>query len=261
MINFPAVDRWSGQLLKNVQKIIGVEQDGKYGPNTANALTKYLNENKGPPSWLPSFAIDVSHHNGVLSLEWFQNKKEEGYELCYVKITEGQTYQDKYAIQNIKWAFTAGFKVGIYHFCRPDGSDSIKLLKDANLEAVNFLKSSDSVKEFLTLPACLDIESRGDKDPAIKVIEPLTGSALIEWSNDWFKNIDSLTSKCILYTGKSFFLQYLKSLPNDRDLWIAAYHSEIDLDLNGRTWKMWQYNIDNHLDHSIVDPEFFRGLK
>jgi GH25 family lysozyme M1 (1,4-beta-N-acetylmuramidase) len=66
--------------------------------------------------------IDISHWQGDLTLDWWVTAYNEGYRFVFLKATEGLEFADpKYAINKTN-AQLAGFKVGAYHFARPEKS-------------------------------------------------------------------------------------------------------------------------------------------
>jgi hypothetical protein len=61
-------------------------------------------------------ALDISsnNHNGML-FNW-PDAFAAGYEVVYIKATQGDSYLNPYLIADVKDARAAGFKVGIYHY-------------------------------------------------------------------------------------------------------------------------------------------------
>lgn len=60
--------------------------------------------------------IDVSSHNGNISVANYLTMKSYGVKGVIVKLTEYTTYQNPYAAQQIANAKAAGLKVGVYHY-------------------------------------------------------------------------------------------------------------------------------------------------
>lgn len=63
--------------------------------------------------------IDISNWQKGINLNQL---KEKGYEVCYIKITEGRGYVDPYFKENYNKAIAAGMKVGVYHYWRGTSS-------------------------------------------------------------------------------------------------------------------------------------------
>ncbi|EPH99965.1 glycosyl hydrolase family 25 [Enterococcus faecalis 20.SD.W.06] len=60
--------------------------------------------------------IDISSHNGEISVEQFQKMKNMGIKGVVVKLTEGTTYKNPLAPNQINNAKKAGLTVSTYHF-------------------------------------------------------------------------------------------------------------------------------------------------
>ncbi|MBC2826283.1 GH25 family lysozyme [Enterococcus faecalis] len=60
--------------------------------------------------------IDISSHNGEISVEQFQKMKNMGIKGVVVKLTEGTTYKNPLAPSQINNAKKAGLTVSTYHF-------------------------------------------------------------------------------------------------------------------------------------------------
>jgi GH25 family lysozyme M1 (1,4-beta-N-acetylmuramidase) len=69
------------------------------------------------PGTIPG--IDLSHWQGDLGLTWWQNAYVEGYRFVFLKATDGLSFVDPKFAVNKENAKQAGFKVGAYHFARP----------------------------------------------------------------------------------------------------------------------------------------------
>ncbi|MBI6038173.1 GH25 family lysozyme [Clostridium perfringens] len=63
--------------------------------------------------------IDISNWQKGINLNQL---KERGYEVCYIKITEGRGYVDPCFEENYNKAIAAGMKVGVYHYWRGTSS-------------------------------------------------------------------------------------------------------------------------------------------
>lgn len=60
--------------------------------------------------------IDISSNNHAGEPFNFLQAKDEGYEVVYVKATQGNNYLNEYLIADVRDAFNNGLKVGVYHF-------------------------------------------------------------------------------------------------------------------------------------------------
>ncbi|SDO53140.1 Lyzozyme M1 (1,4-beta-N-acetylmuramidase), GH25 family [Streptococcus equinus] len=79
-----------------------------------NLGTYALNADK--PVHAPSYFIDISSHNGVISVSEYQSLKSQGITGVVVKLTEGTSYTNPYARAQITNAQAAGLKVSAYHY-------------------------------------------------------------------------------------------------------------------------------------------------
>jgi GH25 family lysozyme M1 (1,4-beta-N-acetylmuramidase) len=66
--------------------------------------------------------LDISHWQGNLTPDWWVTAYNEGYRFVFLKATEGLDFIDSQFETNKTNAQEAGFKVGAYHFARPEKS-------------------------------------------------------------------------------------------------------------------------------------------
>lgn len=106
---------------KNHQYIKGnynihVYVDYTDGTSSGTNIGNYsLNADK-PAVALPSYFIDISSHNGIISVAEFNSLKQQGIQGVVVKLTEGTSYINPYASSQIANARAAGIKVSAYHY-------------------------------------------------------------------------------------------------------------------------------------------------
>ncbi|MGM9903769.1 hypothetical protein A5844_002029 [Enterococcus sp. 10A9_DIV0425] len=60
--------------------------------------------------------VDISSHNGVISVKEFETMKKYGIKGVVIKLTEGDSYKNPLAPEQIAHATDAGLKVSIYHY-------------------------------------------------------------------------------------------------------------------------------------------------
>ena len=60
--------------------------------------------------------FDISSNNHAGEPFNFLQAKDDGYEVVYVKATQGNNYLNEYLIADVRDAFNNGLKVGVYHF-------------------------------------------------------------------------------------------------------------------------------------------------
>jgi GH25 family lysozyme M1 (1,4-beta-N-acetylmuramidase) len=64
--------------------------------------------------------FDLSHHQGSISADAWQQAAEAGFSFAIVKATEGLTFTDGQFAANVQNALAAGFVVAAYHFMHAD---------------------------------------------------------------------------------------------------------------------------------------------
>ncbi|MTB64956.1 hypothetical protein GGG87_08095 [Streptococcus sp. zg-86] len=70
--------------------------------------------------------VDVSSHNGSLSVADYRSLLDKGISGVVVKLTEGTNYQNPYAKEQIQNAKAAGLKVSVYHYSHFTDSQTAK---------------------------------------------------------------------------------------------------------------------------------------
>ena len=219
---------------------------------------------KNSPVNLPvpcKIGIDISHHNVLL--DW-SGIKNSGASFSYIKLSEGVGTPDLKAGEHASIAKQNGFKIGYYHFCRPDTRNGGTVISDATTEADEAL-SRMSVITKPDLPLVLDLEDEESWDT------PLNSNEYLTWINTFIKRIiDTSGKECMIYSRK----EYLdRKLPPNHDLgkyrlWISLYSAtdcnKVKCPVGWNDWAMWQYCehgvIGNNaeLDINILkDPTLF----
>ncbi|TDE68168.1 N-acetylmuramoyl-L-alanine amidase [Streptococcus sp. KCJ4932] len=79
-------------------------------------LGQYALNADEPAQHAPSYFIDISSHNGVISVSDYQRLKSQGITGVVVKLTEGTSYTNPYARAQIANAQAAGLRVSAYHY-------------------------------------------------------------------------------------------------------------------------------------------------
>ncbi len=191
--------------------------------------------------------IDVSHYQTITS--WSQIKAS-GIVFAWAKSTEGTTYTDPDFVNSITNGESAGVKMGVYHFARPDNNT-------AAAEASHFLSVAGSYITSCELLPCLDFETTGS----------LTGTQLTTWAEAWMTAVETATGITpILYTDGSI-ASSLGSSINAYPLWIADPDGSSTLPpTNIGVWTNWafkQYSwtgtIPGISGTSDVDLDVFNG--
>jgi lysozyme len=196
------------------------------------------------PSKYKIHGIDVSYAQGKIDWQRVAAMEEDSVHIsfAFIKATEGLLTVDPYFKRNWREAPKVGIRCGAYHFLRPK--------KNGLWQARFFLQNVQMEKG--DLPAVVDIERLDGMAPA----------AMRKELQAFVDHIEAKTKvRPIIYTGLSFYTDYLKGYFDDYPLWIAHYNRE-KLDVGSDTnWKFWQHSETarvNGIGHT-VDFDAFNG--
>lgn len=189
--------------------------------------------------------IDVSGWQGNINYEQVKNN---GIEIVYIKSSEGSNFVDPYFNQNYANAKANGLKVGFYHY----------VIARTNEEAVNearFFVTTISGKE----PDCrlaMDFESFGS----------LSVEEINEIGITFIKTVENLSGKeVIIYSNTNDATNIFSGKLTNYPLWVAQYEVEQPTP-NGKwsTWAGWQYTdvgevagISGYVDRNKFTEEVF----
>ena len=188
--------------------------------------------------------IDVSYAQGKIDWQQVKAMNEDSVHItfAFIKATEGLLTVDPYFQRNWREAPKAGIICGAYHYFRPE--------KNGKWQARFFLQN---VKfERGDLPVVVDIEKLYGTSP----------TAMRKELKDFLNYVNDKThTKPIIYSGLSFYRDYLAGYFDDYHLWIAHYNQP-ELKINANTnWAFWQHSETarvNGINH-MVDFDAFKG--
>jgi lysozyme len=188
--------------------------------------------------------IDVSYAQGRIDWPQVKAMEENGLRIrfVFVKATEGEQFTDPYYSRNWREAAKNGFTCGAYHYFRPG--------KSGRLQALHFLNTVRP--ESSDLPPVVDIETLDHVSPE-----------QLRTELDAFLTVirGATRARPILYSGLSFYQDYLKGHYDDYPLWIAHYDQpEARVSAAGH-WQFWQHSRQatiNGIRHA-VDFDTFQG--
>lgn len=188
--------------------------------------------------------IDVSYAQGRIDWRKVRAMEEDSVRIsfAFIKATEGLLTVDPYFKRNWREAAKTGIKCGAYHYFRPKKSG----LWQARFFLQNVkLESGD-------LPAVVDIETLDGKSPA-EMRKQLT---------DFLLQVEAKTHvKPIIYSGLSFYKDYLEDYFGEYKLWIAHYNKDELKAGKNTNWWFWQHSETarvNGINHA-VDFDAFKG--
>ena len=188
--------------------------------------------------------IDVSYAQG--KIDWYRVKsmQEDNVQIsfAFIKATEGLLRVDPYFKRNWREAPKVGIVCGAYHFFRPQ--------KNGMWQARFFLQNVNLEKG--DLPMVVDIEQL-DGVPAAQMRKEL--KSFLDYVEKRTK------AKPIIYSGLSFYQDYLKGYFDRYPYWIAHYYQdELKVDTTTNWW-FWQHSDKasvNGINH-LVDFNAFKG--
>lgn len=188
--------------------------------------------------------IDVSYAQGKIDWPKVKLMEENGLHIsfAFIKATEGKDFTDSFFRRNWREAAKAGLVCGAYHYFRPE--------TDGKEQAEFFVKSVKLEKG--DMPMIVDVENLDGLNPA----------QMRESLNTFLDNVRYLTHiKPIIYSGLSFYQDYLEGYYDSYTLWIAHYDKP-ELKLKpASNWWFWQHSDKakvNGINHA-VDFDTFKG--
>lgn len=188
--------------------------------------------------------IDVSSYQGKIDWKMVRSMKEDDVQITFaiIKASEGIASVDPYFQRNWREAAKAGIVCGAYHFFRPQ--------KSGEWQAKFFLQT-------------VHFEP-GDLPPVVD-IEQLNGVPIPEMRkqlSEFLSYVEMKTGvKPIIYSGLTFYNDYLKGYFDEYPLWIAHYH-KAELRINASAnWMMWQHSDKARITgiNHVVDFNAFKG--
>lgn len=188
--------------------------------------------------------IDVSYAQGKIDWPMVKTMEEDSVHIsfAFIKATEGLLSVDPYFQRNWREAPKAGILCGAYHYFHP--------AKNGKWQARFFLQTVKM--DSGDLPPVVDIETL-DKGSPERMRKELQG---------FLDFVEQKTgSKPVIYSGLSFYVDYLAGYVDAYPLWIANYNQP-ELQISPQTkWAFWQHSETarvNGINH-VVDFDAFRG--
>lgn len=187
--------------------------------------------------------IDVSKYQRKIDWEKVRNNDVS---FAFIKATEGVKLKDSHFERNWEQTQQAGIIRGAYHFYRPNVAPGE--------QARNFIETV--ALQPGDLPPVLDIEVRG-RQP----LNHLRGDL-----KEWLVLVERAYGvKPIIYTGYSFYKDYLEGYFDEYPLWIAHYNvKELQMQRTERALlSFWQHTDRGAIDgiKGPVDCNIFYGSK
>ena len=180
--------------------------------------------------------IDISNHQGVVSAKTFDSM---GYEKIILR--SSLTFQqmafkmeeDKAFDSNIRNAYAANKKIGIYHYSQA------RTMTEARKEAEFVVKTITPYKKMITLPVAFDYEFSGGRFNAAYA-KNIGKYGLLDICNAFCQVIKSAGFTPMVYANLSTLNGYIAPLlPDLWPVWVAQYNSKCDYK---KPFYIWQYS-------------------
>lgn len=188
------------------------------------------------------FGIDVSEYQG--DIDWPALSHINGefpVDFVFVRATMGERKKDKRFQKNWKGVGERNKLRGAYHYFRPN-ENSVK-------QAQNFINTVRL--ELGDLPPVLDIEERPKSQPM---------DSLKVGLKRWLDRVEAhYKVKPIVYSGDSYFSDFLEKEFEDYTLWIANYNFWVEKPK--KHWDFWQFSERGSVSgiKGYVDLNLFQG--
>ena len=165
--------------------------------------------------------VDVYEYSNISS---YRQLKNSGVSVVIQKASEGLTYNDSLLSYRASMLPQYGFKVGYYHFATNNGQPVA--------QAQHFLDRIKGLHSDTVL--WLDIENQPN----------WTKAQAIDFTNKFIGYVQDRGYKIGIYTGLSFYYEYLSGNIGNVPLWLASYGKQ---PLQFPNVVSWQYTGTGHI--------------
>jgi GH25 family lysozyme M1 (1,4-beta-N-acetylmuramidase) len=214
-----------------------------HGASAANTATA-----TAPPSKLPNAAqgVDVASFQEKPGINWSQVSGQQ-IKFAAVKATEGDYYQNPYALKDLTAAKAAGLSVAAYAFAIPNGGgSSASPVTQAN-DIINYLQSGSAGVP----PIMLDIEYDPYKtQDGTNDCYGLSQAAMVTWISQFAAQVKSRTGlDPIIYSTAGWWASCTGDSAGFAadPLWIASVNGQtspgtLPASWPSGGWTYWQYD-------------------
>jgi GH25 family lysozyme M1 (1,4-beta-N-acetylmuramidase) len=215
--------------------------------------------------------IDVSSHqeDQAGGIDW-PDVVKAGIQFAAIKATEGDYYQNPYALTDLAAARAAGLSVVAYAFANPNGGGASASPVVQADDIVNYLKSGPAGVP----PIMLDIEYDPYPD-GTNTCYGLTQKAMGAWVTDFAAQVKARTGHpVIVYTTQGWWHTCVgtHAALGSSPMWVAAYSTSsspgtLPYGWSAGDWTYWQYSasgkvagIDGDVDLDQLNPKLLTLL-
>ena len=171
--------------------------------------------------------IDVSRYQGVIDWEAVAASNEICY--AYMKATEGESLVDRMYRRNIQEARKAGFRVGSYHFYRPN--------VNWKSQVKNMTQHVRAEEQDLVPIVDIEVRGRVNEEKFIRDLKQFV-RAVEEYYG----------CKPLLYTYHNFYNKHLVGYFHGYQWMIARYREDAPTLNDGTDYIMWQYTASGEIE-------------
>lgn len=205
---------------------------------------------------MPKKAIDISAYQGEIAKKTFENMKGDipfvFLRCSYTETSQFVMHEDKVFAHNIKTAYKAGMKIGVYHYSQ--ATSETEAIKEAKFVLKTIKEHKDRITTRLVV-CDWEFGKRLNSYVARKL-----GKRRCKQIIDAFcKTIQNAGYTPMFYANLSTLNGYIASdVYKDWLIWVAQYHSKCDYK---HPYVMWQYTSSGHVSgiSGRVDMNLFYG--
>lgn len=242
------------KLLRKVGYTVVV--DGEFGPKTDKAIRDFQFLHSliadgivGFRTWDLLFTKAFRLGEEILGTDIYQNDSTEEddfwkdvrdrFHFCFVKATEGATYNDPRFLEHMKKLKSYRILRGGYHFFR-------MMNPDVDGQIQNFLDAGVDYRDKGMLPPVLDVEPTPEEWRNYSVLTD-NKVAIAKRLKRWLSVVENKTGKKpIIYTSKQIWNNILKAPSGfgQYPLWLANYIEGVvkpDIPTGWSKYTFWQY--------------------
>ncbi|ONI37860.1 hypothetical protein AN639_08815 [Candidatus Epulonipiscium fishelsonii] len=205
------------------------------------ALTCSINPTYGNGYMRGLKGLDVSHWQGYVN---FNDIKNDGIEVIYIKVAQGSDYQDPMWLQNYNDARNAGLKIGFYHYITASNNEEA-------IQQAEYFYNLIKYKEY----ECLPVMEYTD-NPIISNYE--INEVVTTYMNT-LKNL--VNSNVAIYTDEDRVENLWEASLSEYPLWIADYSGENPYLGSWDSWAGFQYTETGSIygiNGNEVDLNYFK---
>lgn len=176
---------------------------------------------------------DVYEYSNISN---YQQLKNDGVQVVIQKATQGIYHNDSLLYYRYNQLTQYGFKIGFYHYANNSGQPVA--------EAQHFLSQIKGLHSDTVL--WLDIENQPD----------WSKQQAIDYTNQFISYVQGQGYKIGIYTGMSFYYEYLQGNVPSVPLWLANYSHQ---PLQFPNLVSWQYSESGQISGMIgnIDMDYF----